>query len=73
MIYGFRLVTGRTPNADELSVLLTGYGQDLQAFRAEPERAIQLLRNGDSGIPEDGRPRRTRGLDSYRKRTAESR
>ncbi len=53
MIYGFRLVTGRTPNADELSVLLTGYGQDLQAFRAEPERAIQLLRNGDSGIPED--------------------
>jgi mono/diheme cytochrome c family protein len=46
--HAFRLVTSRTPEPDELSVLLGGYRDHLARFRADPAAATALIRTGES-------------------------
>jgi len=46
--FGFRLVTGRAPNAQELAILDRAYGRHLATYRASPEEARNLLAHGDS-------------------------
>lgn len=46
--YGFRLVTSRFPEPEELAVLVSLYDQKYAAYRAQPDEAEALLRVGDS-------------------------
>jgi len=48
LAYGFRLVTGRKPNAAELATLETSYGRKLEFFRANSKAATQFLSHGES-------------------------
>lgn len=48
LTYGFRLVTGRQPTAQELSVLVTGWHDDRAYYQEHPEEATKLLSHGDS-------------------------
>ena len=51
--YGFRLVTGRLPNEEELAVLVAGADADMARFHAAPESAKQYLAFGVSPSPTD--------------------
>jgi len=48
LIYGFRLVTSRRPNIEELDILRKTLDGHLEKFAAAPEDAQQLLTMGDS-------------------------
>jgi len=48
LTYGFRLVTGRKPTSQELSVLVTGWHDDVAYYQEHPEAATKLLSHGDS-------------------------
>jgi hypothetical protein len=45
---GFRLVTARTPDADTLKVLKSGFERRKNEFEQEPERAKSLVNQGTS-------------------------
>lgn len=51
--YGFRLATGRHPNPKELETLSKGYEGFEAKFSASLESAAQLVKNGDSPVPEN--------------------
>lgn len=46
--YGWRLLTSRYPEVDELAVLRAVFEAQLEAYRADPESATALLSVGDS-------------------------
>ncbi len=46
--YGFRLVTSRSPEPEELAILVSLYDQKYAAYQAQPAEAEALLRVGDS-------------------------
>ncbi|MBI1369163.1 MAG: DUF1549 domain-containing protein [Planctomycetes bacterium] len=48
MAWGFELVTGRAPTAEEASVLYEGFERTLAQYRADPTAAEQLLSIGES-------------------------
>ena len=48
LVFGFRLVTARTPTADELQILQGGLIADLAKFSAEDPSAESLLTFGDA-------------------------
>lgn len=48
LAFGFRLVTARTPTADELQILQDGLNADLAKFSAEDPSAASLLAFGDA-------------------------
>ncbi|WP_337173855.1 DUF1553 domain-containing protein [Paludisphaera sp.] len=50
--FAFRLATGREPNSDERRVLVAGLASYLEAFRADPDAAGALIRQGESPAPE---------------------
>lgn len=47
LVYGFRLVTGRQPSAQEQQVLSEGLQSDRAMFAQAPEAAAQLLKVGE--------------------------
>jgi hypothetical protein len=47
LIYGFRLITGRSPSAQEQQVLAEGLQSDRETFKQSPDAAAQLLKVGD--------------------------
>ena len=46
--YGFRLMTSRAPQGEELAILVSLYEQKLASYREQPEEAEALLHVGDS-------------------------
>jgi len=48
LVTGFRLVTARTPDADTLKVLKSGFERRKKEFEQEPERARALINQGTS-------------------------
>jgi hypothetical protein len=50
IIYVFRLVTGRTPSSDEISVLQSVYRSQLIAFTSDTATRNKLLAVGDSDV-----------------------
>ncbi len=48
----FRLTLGRVPAADELATLKRTYEQQLEAFQSDPKSAEELLKVGESKVPE---------------------
>ena len=46
--FGFRLLTGRSPSAQELAILDRAYARHLATYRARPDEARNLLAHGDS-------------------------
>ena len=47
LVYGFRLVTGRSPSEQEQQVLMEGLQSDRATFTQSPEAAAQLLKVGE--------------------------
>jgi hypothetical protein len=56
LTYAFKLCTARAPRAEELTVLLRLYEQQLARFRDEPEAARQLLGVGETSRPREIEP-----------------
>jgi hypothetical protein len=50
LVYGFRLVTGRLPSAQEQQVLTEGLQSDRATFAQSPEAAAQLLKVGEFAV-----------------------
>ena len=50
LIYGFRLITGRAPSAQEQQVLAEGLQSDRETFKQSPDAAAQLLKVGDLSV-----------------------
>lgn len=50
--WGFRTVTAREPNAEELAVLVQGFERRLTAYRQQPELAEGLLKLGTAPVRE---------------------
>ncbi len=48
LVYGFRLVTGRTPDATELKVLQSALSKYLAIYQQDPAAADELLAQGES-------------------------
>ena len=48
----FRLTLGRVPESDEIATLQRTYEQQLAAFEADPKKAEELLKVGESKVPE---------------------
>jgi hypothetical protein len=48
----FRLTLGRVPAADELATLKRTYEQQLDVFQSDPKSAEELLKVGESKVPE---------------------
>jgi hypothetical protein len=48
--FGFRLVTGRAPRADEAAALQRYHDEQAAAFRTRPESAKALLAVGESPL-----------------------
>ena len=48
--WAFRSATSRSPEKDELEILVNGYERRLEMFNANPDRAKKLLRQGESFI-----------------------
>ena len=48
----FRLTLGRVPEADELATLQRSYDQQLTGFKTDPKAADELLKVGESKLPE---------------------
>ena len=53
LIRAFRLALGRRPASDEIVTLHNAYEQQLAGFRTDPKAAEQLLKVGESPVPED--------------------
>ena len=49
----FRLVLGRVPGADELATLQRSYDQQLAGFKSDVKAAEELLKVGESKVPEN--------------------
>ena len=53
--YGYRITTGRTPDADTVAILVRYYHKELNRFNADPSAATSLLQlgefKGDDSIP----------------------
>ncbi len=52
LIYGFRLVLGRAPQASELAVLVNGYERSRADFASDPAAVAELLKVGATRSPE---------------------
>ncbi len=52
LVRAFRLTLGRVPQADELAVLQKTYDQQFGNFRSDPKAAEELLKVGESKVPE---------------------
>ncbi len=50
--FGTQRALGRLPTESEQEVLLSGLAEDLRRFQKEPAKADQLVRVGDSKLPE---------------------
>jgi hypothetical protein len=48
VMYGFRLVTGRRPNEEEVTLLKDLYSDEYEKFRSDRQAALDLLSVGDS-------------------------
>ena len=48
--FGFRLLTGRSPDPSETKALQTLYTEQLEEFSKDPEAAKQLLETGESQL-----------------------
>jgi hypothetical protein len=46
--FGFRLVTGRVPTAEESAIMIDVLSRERASFHRDPERAAKLLRVGES-------------------------
>jgi hypothetical protein len=46
--HGFRLALGRRPTSDEMQIMRQGYERRLAEFRADPQAAANLVRQGES-------------------------
>ncbi|HAB15357.1 MAG TPA: DUF1553 domain-containing protein [Verrucomicrobiota bacterium] len=53
LVCAFRHTLGRPPQSDELAVLQQTYDQQLANFRVNPKTADELLKVGESKIPEN--------------------
>ncbi len=51
--YGFRLVTGRYPSADEEQLLQTGLDKFTATYKSDTEAAKTFVSNGQSPVPAD--------------------
>ena len=51
--WGFRRATLRKANQAELDILLRGYERRLAVYRKTPERAADLLKQGESKVSDD--------------------
>ena len=51
LVYGFRLVTGRRPDAQEMELLTKMYGQEYQLYTKQPGKAIKILSVGHAQAP----------------------
>jgi hypothetical protein len=49
--YGFRLVLGRDPSADECKILLTGLNRRMARYKGNPKAAQELISQGDLKNP----------------------
>lgn len=52
LLRAFRLTLGRVPAADEIATLRRTYEQQLTEFEAKPKDAAELLKVGESKVPE---------------------
>lgn len=50
LVYGFRLVTGRLPSAQEQQILAEGLQSDRATFTQSPDAAAQLLKVGELAV-----------------------
>jgi hypothetical protein len=50
LITGFRIVTGRRPDASELAILLKGFHKDYAEFKLKPENAKRFTSLGESPL-----------------------
>lgn len=50
--WGFRAATQRKPDSRELDVLLRGYQRRMKAYRANPQQASQLVKQGEANTAE---------------------
>jgi len=50
LITGFRIVTGRRPDASELSILLQGFQKDYKEFSSKPDNAKKFTSLGESPL-----------------------
>lgn len=50
LITGFRIVTGRRPDASELAILLKGFHKDYEEFKLKPENAKRFTSLGESPL-----------------------
>ncbi len=51
LVYGFRLVTGRRPDAQEIELLTKMYGQEYQLYKKQPGKAVKILSVGHAQAP----------------------
>ncbi|WP_276484317.1 DUF1553 domain-containing protein [Paraflavitalea pollutisoli] len=51
LLYGFRLVTGRRPAPQELTLLSNMYTTELALFDKQPDKAVKLLSVGHAQVP----------------------
>ncbi len=51
--WAFSEATGRTPDNDELKILVDLHGESLAQFKADPDGARKLLAIGDSPVPKN--------------------
>jgi hypothetical protein len=52
LMRAFRLTLGRVPATDEIDILKRTYEQQLAAFQSDPDSAAELLKVGESKVPE---------------------
>ena len=53
LIFGFRLVASRRPQADELAILMAALDRQRQRYAQQPEQALALTSVGEKASPED--------------------
>jgi hypothetical protein len=56
LVFGFRLVTGRSPSPQEQQVLLEGLRADRAMYTQSPEAAAQLLKVGELSVENPPEP-----------------
>ena len=56
LVKAFRHTLGRSPQSDEVVVLKQAYRTQLSTYRADPAAAGELLKVGESKLPENADP-----------------
>ena len=51
--WGFRRATLRQPDRAELELIVAGHNRRLARYRADPDKAVRLLKNGESQVADD--------------------